>query len=46
MDAVDSWQVYDNAHIGGPRLVASATHPGPPAIMNEAAWQNLKGRRP
>ncbi|MBI1796538.1 MAG: zeta toxin family protein [Candidatus Eisenbacteria bacterium] len=42
---VDSWQVYDNAELGGPRLIASQAAGAPPVIANTTAWDNLKEPR-
>jgi predicted ABC-type ATPase len=37
----NSWQMFDNADIGGPRLVAER-RPGAAAVVSdEAAWQRL-----
>ena len=41
-DTVDSWQVYDNAGLAGPRLIASRTAGMPPVIADPNAWENLK----
>lgn len=43
--AVDSWQVYDNAELMGPRLIASRAAGMPPAIADPSAWDNLKEPR-
>jgi len=43
--AVDSWQVYDNAELAGPRLIASRAAGMPPAIVDPSAWDNLKEPR-
>ena len=45
LDAVDSWQVYDNAEVTGPRLIASGALGTPPAISDVAAWNNLMEQR-
>ncbi len=37
----DSWQMFDNAQIGGPRLIAER-RPGAPTVIKDAAgWQHL-----
>ena len=41
-DVVDSWQVYDNADLTGPRLIASRAAEMTPIIANAAAWESLK----
>lgn len=42
---VDSWQVYDNADLTGPRLIASRAGGMSPAIADASAWTNLKERQ-
>ena len=42
MDLVDSWEVYDNADLAGPRLIASRAARSPPVIADASAWENLK----
>jgi predicted ABC-type ATPase len=39
---VDSWQVYDNADLTGPRLIAARTAAMPAIIADQSAWDNLK----
>jgi len=41
-NVVDSWQVYDNADLIGPRLVASRTAGMTAVIADPNAWENLK----
>lgn len=41
-DVVDSWQVYDNAELTGPRLIASRAAGRPVVIADPNAWENLK----
>lgn len=41
-DVVDSWQVYDNADLEGPRLISAGTRGTPPDIMDVAAWKRLR----
>lgn len=41
-DAVDAWQVYDNADFAGPRLIASGFSGQAPQVANAAAWAHLK----
>lgn len=43
--AVDSWQVYDNAELAGPRLIASRAAGMPPEVADASAWDNLKELR-
>jgi predicted ABC-type ATPase len=43
--AVDSWQVYDNAELAGPRLIASRAVGMPPEVADPSAWTNLKEPR-
>lgn len=44
-DAVDSWQVYDNSAVTGPRLVAASAAGEPVQILDEPAWTNLEDKR-
>jgi predicted ABC-type ATPase len=39
---VDSWQVYDNADMTGPRLIASRAAGMHPVIADPSAWKSLK----
>lgn len=39
---VDSFQVYDNAELSGPRLIAAKAAGTPPVIADIGAWKNLK----
>lgn len=41
----DSWQVYDNADLTGPRLIASRALGESTAIADAGAWKNLKERQ-
>ena len=43
LDVVDSWQVYDNWSIGGPRLIASKRAGAAAEIVDSETWQNLLG---
>jgi predicted ABC-type ATPase len=43
MHIVDGWQVYDNAEITGPRLVASRAACHEPVIADPKAWRSLGG---
>jgi predicted ABC-type ATPase len=45
MDAVDSWQVYDNSDVGGPRLIASGASGGSPEIADPGLWAALEEQR-
>ena len=40
--AVDSWQVYDNAGLGRPKLLASREHNIDPVIIDENGWSRLR----
>ncbi len=40
--SVDSWQVYDNADVTGPRLIASRAAGTPAVIADPNAWLNLE----
>lgn len=40
--AVDSWQVYDNSDLAGPRLIASGGAGTRPVIADPDAWNGLK----
>ena len=40
-DVVDSWQVYDNSGLEGPRLIASKGDGTPAQILDAGAWRNL-----
>jgi predicted ABC-type ATPase len=42
LDVVDSWQVYDNAELTGPRLIASRAAGKTVGIADPNAWENLK----
>lgn len=42
---VDSWQVYDNADLAGPRLIASRAAGMHAVIADPNAWQNLKEKQ-
>jgi len=41
-DVVDSWQVYDNADLIGPRLIASRAAGKTAVIADPDSWKNLK----
>jgi predicted ABC-type ATPase len=41
-DAVDSWQVYDNADLAAPRLVASGTAGSSTLVVDVNRWNRLK----
>lgn len=45
LDAVDGWQVYDNAEVSGPRLIAARVAGRAPAISDAPAWENLMDQR-
>lgn len=40
----DSWQVYDNSDLAGPRLIASRAGGMDAVIADASAWENLKER--
>jgi predicted ABC-type ATPase len=42
--AVDSWQVYDNSAVTGPRLIAAGEASEPVRILDEPAWTNLEDK--
>jgi predicted ABC-type ATPase len=39
---VDSWQVYDNSDLSGPRLIASGRGATQPVIADPDTWNGLK----
>ena len=41
-NVVDSWQVYDNSDLTGPRLIASRTPGMEPIVDDPTAWDHLK----
>lgn len=45
LGTVDSWQVYDNSDLTGPRLIASQVAGGIPVIADQSYWDNLKEPR-
>ncbi|MGH9381600.1 MAG: AAA family ATPase [Thermoanaerobaculia bacterium] len=45
LDAVDTWQVYDNSDVQGPRLIASRAIGKLPVIADPTAWKALKEQR-
>lgn len=42
---VDSWQVYDNADLAAPRLIASQALGGAAHITDRDTWDHLLGKR-
>lgn len=42
---MDSWQVYDNADLAGPRLIASRAAGMNAVIADPNAWENLKEKQ-
>ena len=42
---VDGWQVYDNADLAGPRLIASRAAGMNTVIADPNAWENLKEKK-
>lgn len=43
--AVDSWQIYDNSSLAGPRRIASCAAGGPPVVADATGWERLKESR-
>jgi hypothetical protein len=43
LPAVDTWDVYDNADLSGPRLIATGGRDVPVTIGDGAAWTRLSG---
>lgn len=41
-NVVDTWQVYDNSGLTGPRLIASREGLKEPVVADRTAWENLK----
>lgn len=41
-ETVDSWQMFDNAELPGPRLVALRSRAGVPEILDTMVWNNLQ----
>lgn len=44
-DLVESWQVYDNADLTGPRLIAARAAGRSTVIADPNAWKNLKEKQ-
>jgi predicted ABC-type ATPase len=42
LDLVDSWQIYDNSQLPGPRLIASRAAEGAISVIDARAWEQLK----
>ena len=42
LEAVDSWQVYDNSGVGEPRLLAAQAAHGEPRVSDADAWEHLQ----
>ena len=40
---VDSWQVFDNSGLTGPRLIASGGADIEETVLDEASWRRLRG---
>jgi predicted ABC-type ATPase len=38
---LDTWQVFDNSNLAGPRLIASGRTGTPPEILDASAWKQL-----
>ncbi len=45
LDVANSWQLYDNADLTGPRLIAACAAGVFPVIADPGAWENLKERQ-
>lgn len=45
LQLADGWQVFDNAELAGPRLVAFRTSHGPVEIVEETYWSHLREQR-
>src|SRR5207248_1900318 len=41
MDVADTWQMFDNSELAGPRLIAMEHGGRSPEVVNAIAWQNL-----
>jgi predicted ABC-type ATPase len=39
---VDAWQVYDNADLAGPRLIAAGAPGQSPQVADQGGWAHLK----
>jgi predicted ABC-type ATPase len=46
MPAVDSWRLFDNSDVAGPRLIAEGKWDAAPAIQDQESWQRLKEMAP
>lgn len=44
-DIADTWQMFDNSEVSGPRLIASGSAGQPCEILDTGAWSNLKEKR-
>ena len=42
MPAVDAWNVYDNADVVSPRLIASRAFGASAVVADAEAWKSLK----
>ena len=38
----DSWRVYDNSHINGPRLIATGSGTQVAHVSDETTWQQIQ----
>jgi hypothetical protein len=46
MPAVDAWNVYDNADVVSPRLIASRPFGAGAVVADAEAWKSLKELQP
>jgi predicted ABC-type ATPase len=44
-EVVNSWQMFDNSSVDGPRLLASGRAGQPAAIVDTQGWEYLSGRQ-
>lgn len=42
MPAVDSWRLFDNSEVAGPRLIAEGKLKEAPVIQDQESWQRLR----
>src|SRR3954468_6767431 len=46
MPVADSWKMFDNSGIGGPRLIAGQKPGAARVVYDDAAWRRLEEARP
>lgn len=44
-EVVDSWQMFDNAELSGPRLIAECRAGQAPEVLEAASWRNLQEKQ-